>query len=77
MRHHLPKEHLGRKHSFILEASQTAIICQLHTGHIGLSAFLHHFKKLPSPRCRCGATETPLHFLLYCTLYRPQWQQMQ
>ncbi|KAJ7314508.1 hypothetical protein DFH08DRAFT_620281, partial [Mycena albidolilacea] len=50
-----------------LSRPQCSVLTQLHTGLIGLNAYLHCFKLTPSPLClHCDVPESVPHFLLGC-----------
>ncbi|KAF9504600.1 hypothetical protein BS47DRAFT_1307940 [Hydnum rufescens UP504] len=47
-----------------------SIITQLRTGHVALRDYLERFGHAESPFClRCGARETPEHFLVFCACF--------
>jgi hypothetical protein len=54
-----------------LTRPQCSVLTQLRTSHIGLNAYLHRFKLVPSPQCpHCHVPESVPHFLLVCPAYR-------
>jgi hypothetical protein len=56
-----------------LSRPQCCVLTQLHTGHVGLNAYLHRFNLAPSSHCSlCAAPETVPHFLLLCPASRRQ-----
>ncbi|KAJ6619923.1 hypothetical protein B0H10DRAFT_1792807, partial [Mycena sp. CBHHK59/15] len=49
------------------------ILMQLHTGHMCLNMYLHHFNLATSALCSsCLVPELVPHFLLSCPMYQPQ-----
>jgi ribonuclease HI len=63
-----------------LNRSQSSIIMQLRTGHVGLNQHLFRIKRVESPSCpHChGITvETVKHYLLDCPFYRRERHELQ
>ncbi|KAF9511759.1 hypothetical protein BS47DRAFT_1262791, partial [Hydnum rufescens UP504] len=53
-----------------LPRGSCSIIVQLRTGHVALRNYLKRFSHEESPLClRCGARETPEHFLVFCARF--------
>ena len=69
-----PKAMAGPKYYQAVRTRRAATtLAQLRTGHCPLNLYLHRFKKIISPYCRCQyQRETVEHYMLECRTYKEE-----
>ena len=71
----LPSRHT-RKLYDRLSRDQAALLVQVRSGYCRLNSYLHKIAKAESSDCECGTTESVHHFILECTKWEEQRQQL-